>query len=74
MEFYPPSITEVYNTYQNLYIVVNIHILKKGYTITTKCSKKNKKEKIQKAWIECDKGGVFKSKRFGKKEIITCKD
>lgn len=36
MELLPPSITEVYNTYQGLYIAINIHASKEGYPITTK--------------------------------------
>ena len=74
MELCPPSTTEVYNTYQDLYVIVNIHESKEGYTITTKHSKKNKKGKLQKAWIQCDKGGLFKAKEFGKRETATRKN
>ena len=74
MELRPPFTTEVYNTYQDLYVTVNIHASKKGYAITTKHSKKNKKGELQKAWMQCDKAGVFKAKRFGKKENAIRKD
>lgn len=33
--------TEIYNIFQNLYIVVNIYISKNGYTTTIKYFKKN---------------------------------
>ena len=74
MELRPPSTTEVYNTYQDLYVAVNIHASKEGYAITTKRSKKNKKGELRKAWMQCDKSGVFKAKGFGKKETATMKD
>ena len=65
---------EVYNTYQDLYIAVNIHASKEGYTITTKHSKKNKKGELQKAQMQYNKCGIFKAKEFGKKETATRKD
>lgn len=41
--------TEVYTTFQDLHVVVNIHASKEDYAITIKRSKKNKKEELQKA-------------------------
>ena len=49
MELCLPFIIEVYNTYQDLYIAINIHTSKEDYAITIKQSKKNKKEKLLKA-------------------------
>lgn len=46
MELCPPSTTEVYNTYQDLYVAVNIHVSKEDYAITTKHLKKNKKGEL----------------------------
>lgn len=42
MELYPPSTIEIYTTFQDLHIAVNIHASKKGYAITTKYFKKSK--------------------------------
>ncbi len=74
MELCPPSIIKTYTTFQDLHIAVNIHASKKGYAITTKCSKKNKKGELRKLWMQYDKGGVFKTKGFGKKETATRRD
>ena len=74
MELYPPFTIEVYNTYQDLYVVVNIHKSKEGYAIITKRSKKNKKGELRKTWMQCDKSGIFKAKGFGKKETVIRKD
>lgn len=51
IKLYQPFTIEVYTTLENLYIVVNLHILKKGYAITIKQFKKNKKGELQKVWI-----------------------
>ena len=48
MELHPLHILEVYNTYRDLYIAVNIYVSKKDYVITIKRSKKNKKGELQK--------------------------
>lgn len=48
---FPPSIIEIYTFFDNLYVVVNIYILKEDYTIITKRSKKNKKKKLPKVWM-----------------------
>ena len=48
MELHPPSTTEIYTTFQDLHVTVNIHASKEGYAITTKHSKKNKKGELQK--------------------------
>ncbi len=74
MELRPPSTTEVYITFQDLHVAVNIYTSKEGYAITTKRSKKNKKGELRKVWMQCDKGGVFKAKGFGKKETATRRD
>ena len=74
MEHRLPFITKVYNIYQDLYIAVNIYTSKKAYAITTKRSKKNKKGELQKIWMQCDKGGIFMAKEFGKRETTTRKD
>ncbi len=71
MELQPPSTTEVYTTFQDLHVAVNIHASKEGYAITTKRSKKNKKVELRKMCMQCDKDGVFKAKRFRKKETAT---
>ncbi len=52
---------EVYATFQDLHIAVNLHTSKEGYTITTKQSRKNKKGELQKVWMQCDKSGIFKA-------------
>lgn len=70
IEFRPPSIIKVYHIYEDLYVVVNIYVFKESYAITTKRSKKIKKGKLQKAWIEYNNGGVFKRKGFGKKRTV----
>lgn len=36
MELSPPSITEIYNSYQDLYVAVNTHASTEGYAVTTK--------------------------------------
>lgn len=36
MEFYQPFTIEVYLTFQDLYIAINLHILKEDYTIIMK--------------------------------------
>ncbi len=74
IELRPPYTTELYTTFQDLHVAVNIHASKKDYAITTKCSKKNKKEELRKVWMQCDKGGGFKAKEFGKKETATRRD
>ena len=48
MELRPPSTTEVYITFQDLHVAVNIYASKEGYAITTKRSKKNKKGELRK--------------------------
>lgn len=48
MELCPTSTLEMYLTFQNLYIAINLYVSKEGYVITTKPSKKNKKGKLQK--------------------------
>ena len=48
MDLRPPSTTEVYTTFQDLHVAVNIHASKEGYAVTTKRSKKNKKGELQK--------------------------
>lgn len=41
-------IVKIYTIFYDLYIVVNFHVLKKKYVISTKQFKKNKKRKLQK--------------------------
>lgn len=48
MKLRPSSTLEVYPNFQDLYIAVNLYASKKRYTITTKRSKKNKKQELQK--------------------------
>lgn len=69
MELCLSSIIEVYNIYQDLYIAVNIHASKEDYAIITKYSEKNKKGELQKAWMQYDKGGIFKAKGFKKERL-----
>lgn len=48
MELRLPSTKEIFTTFQDLYIIVNILISKEDYTITTKRFKKNEKRELQK--------------------------
>ncbi len=74
MELRSPSTIDVYATFQDLHVAVSLHASKEGYAITTKRSKKNKKWELRKVWMQCDKGGVFKAKGFGKREAAKRKD
>lgn len=51
MELRTSSTIEIYNTYQDLYVTINMYTFKEGYTITTKYSKKYKKGEFQKTWM-----------------------
>ncbi len=44
IELSPSSTTEVYDSYQDLYVAVNTYASTEGYVVTTKRSKKNKEE------------------------------
>ena len=70
MELHSSSTIEVYATFQDLYIAVSFHASKERYAITTKQARKNKKGELQKMWMQCDKGGVFKAKGFGKERWV----
>ncbi len=48
--------------------------IKKRLYFTTKHFKKSKKGELQKVWMQCDKGGVFKTKGFGKREMTIRRD
>ena len=48
MKLCPPSTIEIYTTFQDLYVAVNIHILKKGYVLLQNVLKKIKKENYKK--------------------------
>ena len=46
IELCPPFTTEVYTTFQNSHVAVNICTSKKGHAIITKLFKKNKKGEL----------------------------
>lgn len=46
IELYPILTIKIYTIFRYFYITFNIYILKKGYVITIKHSKKNKKKEL----------------------------
>lgn len=46
IKLYLLFIIQVYTPFQDLYVAINIYVLKEDYTINKKCLKKNKKEEL----------------------------
>lgn len=44
MELCPNLTIKIYTSFQNLYVAINIDVLKKDYAITTKYFRENQKE------------------------------
>lgn len=74
MELRSSFTVEVYSIFQDLHITINLYTSKEYNIITTKQSKKKKKRELRKIWIQYDKGGLFKAKKFGKRETTISKD
>ncbi len=61
-------------TFEALFESVNEHSVREGYAVTIKRSKKNKKKALRKAWLQCDKGGKYKSKGAGIRQSLSRRD
>ena len=63
MDLLSPSSDGVYVFFNQLLEYLNEHSAKQGYAVTIKRNKQNKKQKLHKVWLQCDKGGEYKGRR-----------
>ncbi len=66
MELPPPSTTETYTTFQDLYVAVNIHASKKGYASLQNVLRKVKKGNYKKYRRNVIRGMYLKPKELEK--------
>ena len=71
MTLLPPVDEQVFSSLEDLLLAVNQHAFTQGYAVTTKRTKKSKKLEIRKVWLRCDRGSVYKSKGYDKRQFST---
>lgn len=63
MNLQPLFINIIFNCFDVLLKVVNIHIVIKRFALAIKYSKKSKKKIVYKFGLKCDKNGFYKVKK-----------
>ncbi len=68
IELHPPSNTEIYTTFQNLYIALNIRISKKGYALLQNVLRNVKKGNYKKYKYNVIRGVYLKPNNLEKRK------